>query len=97
MSVDADNATLKAEVLALQAVMIGVFRRMVTDRPELAASFCQAFDDAETILSGVAVKMGIDAPAETTIGALQVVEEIRAAVIPDEIICHRNEGSAYAA
>jgi hypothetical protein len=87
MSGEADIAALKAEVVALQAVMISVFRRMVADREELAASFCQAFDDAETILSGVAVKMGIDAPAETTIGALQIVDEIRKAVIRDESIC----------
>ena len=87
MSGEADIAALKAEVVALQAVMISVFKRMVADREELSASFCQAFDDAETILSGVAVKMGIDAPAETTIGALQIVEEIRRAVIRDESIC----------
>jgi hypothetical protein len=87
MSAEADTAALKAEVVALQAVLISVFRRMVADRPELAASFCQAFDDAETILSGVAIKMGVESPAETTIGALQIVDEIRKAVIRDESIC----------
>lgn len=87
MSAEADIQTLKAEVVALQAVMISVFRTVLADRAELAASFCQAFDDAETILSGVAVKMGMDAPAETTIGALQIVDEIRKAVIRDESIC----------
>jgi hypothetical protein len=84
---EADAATLKAEVVALQAVIISVFRRMVADREELATPFCQAFDEAETILSGVAVRMGLDAPAEVTIGALQIVEEIRRAVIRDESIC----------
>ena len=84
---DEEAALLRAEVVALQAVTIAVFRRMMTDRPELAGMFCQAFDDAETILSGVAVKMGLAAPAESTIGALAVIEEIRSAVIRDEAVC----------
>lgn len=87
MFTEAETAALRAEVVALQAVMMSVFRRMAADRPELSATFCQAFDEAETILSGVAVKMGLEAPAESTIGALKVIEELRAAVIRDESIC----------
>ena len=82
-----DAAAVKAEVVALQAVLMAVFRRMATDRPDLAELFCQAFDEAETILSGVAVRMGLDAPIETCVGALKVVEELRAAVIHDESVC----------
>jgi hypothetical protein len=84
---EADEAVVKAEVLALQAVLISVFRRMASDRPELAPTFCRAFDEAETILAGVAVKMGLAAPAESTLGALRVIEEIRAGVIRDESVC----------
>jgi hypothetical protein len=84
---EADEKVVKAEVIALQAVLIAVFRRMATDRPDLAPLFCQAFDDAETILSGVAVKIGLEAPPETTIGALRVIEELRSAVIRDESVC----------
>ena len=84
---DADAAVLRAEVIALQAIMMSVFRRMVTDRSELRPLFCQAFDEAETILSGVAVKLGLDAPMETTVGALQIIEEIRSAVIRDPALC----------
>ena len=87
MTSDDEAAILRSEVIALQAVTIAVFRRMMTDRPELSGLFCQAFDDAETILSGVAVKMGVSAPAESTIGALAVIEEIRSAVIRDESLC----------
>ena len=87
MITDTDAAVLRAEVVALQAVMISVFRRMAVERPELSSVFCQAFDEAETILAGVAVKMGLDAPIESTVGALQVVEEMRAAVIRDERLC----------
>jgi hypothetical protein len=84
---DADFAVVKAEVVAIQAVLMAVFRRMAADRPELSPLFCQAFDEAETILSGVAVKMGLEAPIETSVGALRVLEEFRAAVIRDESVC----------
>jgi hypothetical protein len=82
-----DDAVVKAEVVALQAVLISIFRRIATDRPEFAPLFCQAFDEAETILGGVAEKLGMDAPLETTIGALRVVEELRDAVIRDPNAC----------
>jgi len=84
---EAEAAILRAEVVALQAVMMSVFRRMAEDKEELTTLFCQAFDEAETILSGVAVKMGLDAPSETTIGALEIVEQFRAAIIRDERRC----------
>jgi hypothetical protein len=84
---DADEKVIKAEVIALQAVLIAVFRRMATDKPDLAPLFCRAFDDAETILAGVAVKIGLEAPPETTLGALAVIEELRSAVIRDERVC----------
>ncbi len=84
---EADEAVIKAEVIAVQAVLISVFRRMAADRPDLAPLFCRAFDEAETILSGVAEKLGIDAPRETIIGALSIIEEMRAGVIRDESVC----------
>jgi hypothetical protein len=87
---DADAAVVRAEVVALQAVVISVFRQLSASEPELARIFCKAFDEAETILSGVAVKMGLEAPAETTIGALRVVEELRRAVIRDDSICRHD-------
>ena len=87
---DADGAAVKAEVVALQAVLIAVLRRMVEDRPELAPSFCRAFDEAEAILTGVTMKMGLEAPRESTVDALQVIEEMRAAVIRDERACEES-------
>ncbi len=80
-------ATLRAEVVALQAVLMAVFRTLASERAELTPLFCKAFDEAETILSGVAVKMGLEAPLESTVGALRVVEELRRAVIHDEQAC----------
>lgn len=82
-----DEAVLKAEVVALQAVLISVFRRIATDRPEFAPLFCRAFDEADTILSGVAEKLGMTAPIETTVGALRIVDELRSAVIRDPNVC----------
>jgi hypothetical protein len=85
--IEKDVRVLQAEVVALQAVLMSVFRRMVKRNPELAPTFCEAFDEAETILSGVAEKLGVEAPLDTTIGALQVIEELRKAVISDESAC----------
>jgi hypothetical protein len=84
---DADTEILKAEVVALQAVLIAVFRRMVEDRPDLAPMFCRAFDEADATLTGVAIQIGMRAPRETTVGALRVVEEIRAGVIRNPATC----------
>ena len=84
---DADAATVKAELVALQAVLIAVFRRLAHDRPELAPTFYRAFDEAETVLTGVTMRIGLDAPRECTFGALKIIEELRSAVIRDEQIC----------
>jgi hypothetical protein len=84
---DEEFATLRAEVVALQAVLMAVFRTLASERSELMPLFCKAFDEAETILSGVAVKMGLEAPLQSTVGALRVVEELRRVVIRDEQAC----------
>lgn len=82
-----DMVELHAEVLALQAVLMAVFRRLAHDRPELAPLFCQAFDEADTILSGVATKAGFEQAFGSTSGALRIIEELRQAVIRDESVC----------
>ena len=84
---EAEARIVKAEVVALQAVLIAVFRRMSADRPELAPIFCKAFDEAEAILTGVAMKIGLDAPPETAMDALGIIDQIRTAVIRDERVC----------
>lgn len=82
-----DETVLKAEVLALQAVLISVFRRLAADRPDLGPLFCRAFDEAEAMVTGVAVRIGAGAPIDSTVGALKVIDEMRVAVIRDERIC----------
>ena len=84
---EVDVAELQSEVLALQAVLMGVFRRMVRDRPELTPLFCKAFDEADTIMTGVATRAGLEHSLETATGALRVIDELRRAVIGDETLC----------
>lgn len=84
---DAEAEIVRAEVVALQAVMIAVLRRLAQDRPDLSVLLCQSFEEAEAILTGVAVQIGLEAPLASTVGALRVVEEIRNAVIHDPALC----------
>jgi len=85
---EAEGEIVKAEVIALQAVLMSVFRRLASDRADLAPLFCQAFDEAETILAGVAVKLGLEAPLPSMTGAMTILEEFRRAVLGKEGGCH---------
>jgi hypothetical protein len=87
MAADADLVTLHAEILAVQAVLIALARRLAKAQPELGATLCAAFDDAETLMSGVAVRLAADLPTEATIESLRIIDEMRAAVIQDESLC----------
>lgn len=84
---DQDYRQLHAEVIALQAVLMAVFRRMARDSPELTPLFCRAFDDAEAILTGVATREGLEDALGTTTSALAIIEELRRAVIRDPDAC----------
>jgi hypothetical protein len=79
--------TVQAELLAVQAVLMSVFRSLARADPSLARLFCTAFDDAETILAGVAARLGMEPALATTGEALTVIEELRRAVIGDEAAC----------
>ena len=84
---DHEAQELRAEVLAQQAVLMSVFRRMASERPELTPLFRAAFDAAETALAGVATKAGLEAAIGTTTGALRIIGELRAAVLRDPDAC----------
>ena len=86
---ESEAALLRSELVALQAVLMAVFRRLATDVPELTPSLCRGFDDAEAILTGVAMKMGVEDPTRSAVGALSIVDEIRAGVISTEHWCSR--------
>ena len=77
----ADLKDVQAEVIAVQAVLISVFRKMAGSYPELTRTFTDAFDEAETILSGVAVRLGMEPMLGTTTAALTIIEELREAVL----------------
>ena len=83
----AEAAAVRAELVALQAVLMAMFRRMAQERTELAPIFCRAFDEAEAILTGVAMKMGLEDPSGSAVGALGIIEEMRRGVISDEQWC----------
>ncbi|MFN3389708.1 MAG: hypothetical protein ACK40O_12335 [Allosphingosinicella sp.] len=92
MDAETEISTLQAEALAVQAVLIAVCRRLAREQPALAPVLCAAFDDAETLMSGLAVRLGIDVPPETTLGPLRVIDELRAAVITEERMCGPDRG-----
>lgn len=78
---EADAAILHGEVAALQAVLISVLRKLSGERPDMTRDFCAAFDEAEMILTGLAVRLGSEPTSLTTITALRVLEEIRGGVL----------------
>ncbi|QAY75246.1 hypothetical protein [Sphingosinicella sp. BN140058] len=84
---ETDAAIVRAELVALQAVLIAMMRRMARHAPELAPLVCGAFEDAEAIVTGVAMKMDMTDPSLSAMNALRVIEEMRAGVIKDEAIC----------
>lgn len=92
MGAEAEFNAVQAESVALQAVVIALCRQILEARPELAPAFCAAFDDAERLMQGIAVRIGTDAPREVTVGALGVIEQIRAAIIRDESVCRPGAG-----
>jgi hypothetical protein len=90
---EVDSALLRSEMVALQAVLIAVLKRLARETPELAPLLCSAFDDAEAIVTGIAMKMNFEDPGGSAMGALRVIEEMRAGVIRDEAICARTGSS----
>ncbi|HWI76781.1 MAG TPA: hypothetical protein VNS53_06855 [Sphingomicrobium sp.] len=80
-----DSRTLQevqSEVIAIEAVLIAVFRRIGRADPRMAKLLGDAFDEAETVMSGLAVKHGMEELLHTTTAAMTIIEELRQAVIP---------------
>ena len=74
---------VQSEVIALEAVLIAVFRRLAKADERMARLLCDSFDEAETVMSGLAVKHGLEAVLDTTTAAMEIVEELRKAVVPN--------------
>lgn len=91
MAADADLNILHGEILAVEAVLIALARRLAQAEPRLGPSLCAAFDDAETLMSGVAIRLASALPTAATLEALRIIAEMRSAVIQDESVCGPNE------
>ena len=78
---DNDAAILHGEVAALQAVLISVLRKLSAELRDMTKDFCAACDEAETILTGLALRLGPEPASLTSITALRVLEEIRGGVL----------------
>jgi hypothetical protein len=74
---------VQSEVIALEAVLIAVFRRLAKADERMARLLCDSFDEAETVMSGLAVKHGLEEVLDTTTAAMSIVEELRKAVVPE--------------
>lgn len=87
---DEETQILQAELVALQAVIISVFRRLAAKDAALADLFCAAFEEAEQKVTAVTIKIGDTAPLRSTVGALQIIEELRKAVLQDDTACRES-------
>ncbi len=85
-----DSRTLQdvqSEVIAIEAVLIAVFRRIARADPRMAKLLCDSFDEAETVMAGIAVRHGMQEVLHTTTAAMTIVDELRQAVLPDGRVC----------
>jgi hypothetical protein len=73
---------VQSEVIALESVLIAVFRRLAKADMRTTRLLCDSFDEAETVMSGLAVKHGLEEVLDTTTAAIGIVEELRRAVVP---------------
>jgi hypothetical protein len=73
------------EEVQSEAVLIAVFRRIARADPRMAKLLTDAFDEAETVMSGLAVRHGMEEVLRTTTAAMAIVNELRQAVIPRTI------------
>ena len=82
-----DAAILHAEVAALQAFLNSPLRFSASEQPDFTPLLCSAFDDADTVLTGLAVQFGGGISGTTTLSALRVVDEIRSGVLGSDAAC----------
>ncbi len=78
---ESDLKDVQAEVIAIQAVLIAVLRQLARQDSGLAPLFAAAFEEAESMMCGVAIKLGMEPMLGTSTAALAVIEELRQAVM----------------
>ena len=84
---------VQSEVIAIEAVLLAVFRRIAKGDERMARLFCDAFDEAETVMSGLALKHGLEESLHATTAAMAIIEELRKAVLPDNSACGPPRGA----
>ena len=80
-----DSATLQevqAEVIAIEAVLIAIFRRIAKSDDAMARLFRESFDEAETVMAGLASRHGLEEALQATTAAMTIIDELRQAVLP---------------
>ena len=80
-----DSATLQevqSEVIAIEAVLIAVFRRIAKSDEAMARLFRESFDEAETVMAGLATRHGLEEAIQATTAAMTIIDELRQAVFP---------------
>ena len=73
---------VQSEVIAIEAVLIAVFRRIAKSDAAMAALFGDSFDEAETVMAGLATRHGLEEALQATTGAMTIIDELRQAVMP---------------
>lgn len=73
--------TLYAETLALQTLFVGLCKSL--SKTGMNGAIVEAFDYAENFATVTAVKLGTNARAGHTLKAVEIIEALRVAVIPN--------------
>jgi hypothetical protein len=73
-------ATLTANVVATQAVIVRVLGRLMREHPTIAAAIRHGFDDAATQAENTAI-LGKLVPADHSVKTFGIIEELRAATL----------------
>jgi hypothetical protein len=81
MSIERDDRTLAAELLAVKTVMVHVLGRINRLDPMLADAIQSGFGDATAEISKMVTKSGKGASSERSAKALAVVETLRASML----------------
>lgn len=74
---------VQSEVIAIEAVLLAVFRRAAKRDPEMARVLRDSFDEAETVMAGLANRHGLEESLQATTAAMTIIDELRQAVLPE--------------
>ena len=73
---------VQSEVIAIEAVLLAVFRRIAKSDEAMARLFRESFDEAETVMAGLATRHGLEEALQATTAAMTIIDELRQAMLP---------------